>query len=235
MEYFEIRNNGYNFILDELSNEFIDSIASDTFYDSLMLVMLNYETNKEDLSKMVHKRFHEFAIVPRWKGFWGNGKGIFYTGISEEFIDAFDLDKDKIFRSAYKNTLEKSGFKMRSVDSYLENLCFGHNILDIEDTEPEGYSQDELYLVTNSRVEYGAVYLYIKEVMEDIYEKLGRSYFVIPSSVDELLVFCEMPFKTPEAVKTFIKSVNDEVVSRKEYLSDNLYYYDGDTKELSII
>ncbi|MBR6402559.1 MAG: hypothetical protein IKS48_04170 [Eubacterium sp.] len=236
MEYFETKKNDYNFILGELSKELYTSITTGTFYDSVILIMINYEKNKEDLSRMVHRRFLEFAVVPRWKGFRDDGKGVFYIGISDEFVKAFYIDIDKLFESAYKNTLEKTDLMIKSVESFIDNsLCSGDSILDFDSDESDDRLTDELYMVTNTRVEYGAVYLYVKEVIEDIYEKLGKNFYIILSSVNEFLVFGEMPSVDLDYLKNLIRNVNEEILLPKEFLSDNLYYYDGYTKELSII
>lgn len=66
-----------------------------------------------------------------------------------------------------------------------------------------------------------------------IYEKLGGGFYIIPSSIHELLLMPDTKRINEEMVRKTIFQINREHVEPEERLSDSLYHYDG--QKLSII
>lgn len=87
-----------------------------------------------------------------------------------------------------------------------------------------------VYVLTNNSMVHGAGLIFLAEVQKKIFEKVG-TYFVIPSSIHEVLI---IPSEySEERKKTFdemVVSVNHDVVSEREQLHDEVWFFDG--KEL---
>ena len=58
----------------------------------------------------------------------------------------------------------------------------------------------------------------------------GKNLYLIPSSIHEWLYIEDKGMFTREELTNLLRSVNSEIVSEEEILSDHLYYYEG--KEL---
>ena len=238
----EFENKIINSIMEELSEEFHENLISGKLYESAILVMINYEKNEALLKDMVHKRFMEFAIVPKWKSMSLNVGGTCYVSISNALAERFDIDVDELFQEAYNNTLKKQGFEVFAVnplysdsaEEFIEDLLRSPFVPEEQLQEGSEY-WDYLYLITNRRLEYGAVSLYIKEILHKAYKKYGRSFYIIPSSVHELLIFFDVPYIGLDGVKHLLNHVNTEMLNFNEALSDNIYFYDGEKGEVSLI
>lgn len=84
----------------------------------------------------------------------------------------------------------------------------------------------KMYVLQGGSV-FGASALLYDDVMSDIYNQLGGDYYILPSSIHELLVIkadCDIPFYE---LKAMVEEVNQTEVSETERLSDNVFYCDG--------
>lgn len=55
----------------------------------------------------------------------------------------------------------------------------------------------------------------------------GKNLYLIPSSIHEWLYIEDKGTFTREELTNLLRSVNSEIVSEEEILSDHLYYYEG--------
>ena len=70
------------------------------------------------------------------------------------------------------------------------------------------------------------------DVLAELAGKLGSSFFIIPSSVHELIL---VPFRkdiSVSALKNMIYEVNHTQLGPEDVLSDSLYAYDGNDKRI---
>ena len=67
-----------------------------------------------------------------------------------------------------------------------------------------------------------------------IAEKVGGDYFVLPSSVHEVLIMPKSEDMDPKELRNMVQDVNATQVAEGEILSDQVYGYDAKTHKLSI-
>lgn len=81
-------------------------------------------------------------------------------------------------------------------------------------------------VLTNEGRFFGASLILREDVMEGAWDRLGGDFFVLPSSVHEvLLVPCDSGFE-PQELKGMVSAVNRcGVIRPEEYLSDSVYVY----------
>ncbi|WP_370806350.1 DUF5688 family protein [Eubacterium ventriosum] len=102
-----------------------------------------------------------------------------------------------------------------------KNLLENNEIIDIED--------DELLVLSNRGSREGAALLFNEDVLERISEVMNGDYYIIPSSIHEVIVLKEMP--APE-LNQMIAEVNNTQVEPEDVLSYNAQYYDSRNKTL---
>ena len=66
--------------------------------------------------------------------------------------------------------------------------------------------------------------------MDDVADKLGENFYVIPSSVHEVIIIPDSAVDSYHALEEIIGQVNGTVLNPEDYLSDNAYHYDTETK-----
>ena len=78
----------------------------------------------------------------------------------------------------------------------------------------------------------GATTLLYQGVLNQFAETVGSDFYIIPSSVDELILLPDMEGMDAETLNEMVKQVNYEVVSEEKQLSDHVYRYRKETKEI---
>ncbi len=91
--------------------------------------------------------------------------------------------------------------------------------------------QKKILVVTNTHSVGGASAFFYPGVMEDIAQRLGESYYVIPSSMHEMIVIAESIAGCIPLTK-MLREINRDVVEIKDILADFVLHYDAKTGEL---
>lgn len=89
-----------------------------------------------------------------------------------------------------------------------------------------------MYVMTNQAQNHGACALCYPNACKNAREKIGENYFVIPSSIHEMILVPESYGLSRTQLKTLAKEINATEVEREEVLSDNIYYYSGEEDRL---
>ena len=93
-------------------------------------------------------------------------------------------------------------------------------------------TDDKLFVLTNNQKLNGAAALLDEKMMEQIAERVGNDFYILPSSVHEVLIVPKeagMDFKDLEAM---VQEVNATQVAPQDKLSDHVYQYDNETREV---
>ena len=89
--------------------------------------------------------------------------------------------------------------------------------------------ENPMFCLTNKAKMNGASLLLQEDIRKQIGECLGSDYFVIPSSIHEVLILPDNGiFQVPE-LNAMVKEVNETQVEREEQLSDKVQFCDGKT------
>ena len=76
----------------------------------------------------------------------------------------------------------------------------------------------------------------IPGVLEDIGEKSGMDYYILPSSIHELLIARDDGLVSAKILKEIVHEGNrtESVIKPEDVLSDNVYFYSRTEKSLKI-
>jgi hypothetical protein len=72
-------------------------------------------------------------------------------------------------------------------------------------------------------------------VIERIADVLGCGYFVLPSSVHEVMIISEAAEPDIRGMMETVKEANRTVVNRSDFLSDDVLYYDTKSEKLRVV
>ena len=189
--------------------------------DNIVLVLINYERNKKLLESVPHIKFLDLAFVFRWivkKNMSGIAGGL----INNDIANAFGLTADELFEVAKENTRRILPPKVESLTSAIKKLAPTEVIPNDEDAVP-------VYILSNKSAIEGAACIVYTDILEQLKEKLGENLYLIPSSINEMLVVPQS-FAKPDRVRNMVREVNFTTVAENEQLSDNVYLYDGEVR-----
>ena len=179
----------------------------------LIIRLLNRKTNESILNEMPHLPFLDLAItfhllVEEKKD---GTKSVRVTNkLWEEYIGDSVL---QMYRQALLNTERLFPARMVQMEKLLQLSELGVN--------------SGLFIVSNPHGIYGAAVLLYERLQEKIGQLLGENYYVIPSSVHEVLVIRESDVPDIDMLKSTILEVNRTQVGEEDILSNQLYRFDG--------
>ena len=93
----------------------------------------------------------------------------------------------------------------------------------------------DMWILSNEEGWYGAAHIVNTETLQMVANELKSNFFVLPSSVHEVLClpYDGNPQDKADVLRCIVESVNRDVVSPEEFLSDSVYWFNG--KELEIV
>ena len=194
-----------------------EEICPENAAKCLFLQMLNAEKNPALADSCAHLVLFDLIAVPRWKM---NGGSII---VSREFQEKYlGFSDEKTIKTALANTLS-CNYSLRGLSEYIYELA----------GIDRPVSGDRIFLVLGEEMISGACAMLSGKMLGRICRTTGGSYYVIPSSVHELIIVPEEVADDPGALKSICREVNSTVLEPDDFLSDNVYRYDRNTEELS--
>ena len=227
-----------------LQNDFDASEFTDfnKVRDNVCFRLVNLEANKELLETVPYQRVRNLVkiyCVDIENSEFGTGSIL----IRNEHLEMWGISKRQLFRLADKNTEKKYPPTCMNM-----NVMLQESIKQIvEDSKASGEIPEEfelpedmfikeypMYVATNNQRYYGASVLVYDGLLETIAEKLNSNVVIFPSSVHEFIFMSSKLVDDYDRMKEMVETINRTEVAPEDYLSDNVYYYNRDRKELCI-
>ena len=182
---------------------------------NLGLCVLGIERNREYLSDMVFEEHEDLALVPMiFTNDKSHGPG--HIKVRKDFLKLWNVTEEEVMREAMENSPKLLPLTFRQLN-------------DTGDHDPGEVC--ELFVISNAYFAGGAAVAFYPRVLECIGSALGRDLFVLPSSINEMIVVTDTG-QDPENLLSIVREVNRTQVAPEEVLSDAVYYYDRKTDKL---
>lgn len=190
-------------------------------------VLVHYNWNRKRLAQDPHRRFLNHAVTYRMEltepGGYQAG-----TGINSGLMEAWGATEGMLYQAAMEN-MENEPYSIQPVEGLLGKMA---GILPGRMPEaPEGRKQP--YVLMNGCC-YGAAGMLRQDLMEEFAEQEGGSFYILPSSIHDLILLPDDPSVSVDCLKEMVKEVNETTVAREEWLSEDVYYYDSVEKKVRI-
>ena len=208
-------------------------LSFENIKDNLTLKIVEIKRNHEYLSEVSYiKMGNGFAAVCDITLADGDG-GQLRTTVTRGLMGEMEYDMNELFSTAIESSQINAPAEMSSIRSQLlfedePNLLEGRGVI----SEDE---KDNMYVISNKECLYGAVTLYYPGIQDKIAERLGENYYVLPSSVNELLLIPESRAPEIREIASMVYEANEHLLEPKDVLSNNIFYYDKDSKRLETI
>lgn len=201
--------------------------------------VVNYEKNKKVLQNVPHKQYLDLAVVCYYaymNDYLGTGSIQIETG----HLDQWGISEEELFEDAKRNTLEKLGLELKGMDEILIEMLSENPDKDdyAETNEILDHIDDHeipMYVMTLKGRYYGAVCICYQEYLQLFAKKCRKDFYILPSSIHELILIPDNGREKPDALKNMVHEVNVTHVSAEERLSDNIYYFSIYDNEVSVI
>ena len=185
--------------------------------DRLILQLIPIEGNEERLNEIPHEQISDFAVICRVELADGEASTI----VTDQLMKSFDISKEQLFADAKENAPRLHPPVLKNLMEVLFQAEPG--LMDME---------SPLHVATTDVGEHGACVMAYPGFMDQASETLGGSFFVIPSSVHELLFLRDDDGRSVKELDDMVQAVNAQEVQPSDRLSDVSYHYDAETKTL---
>jgi len=187
--------------------------------ERLYIRLCNAEKNAEVLQTAPHWLYGDIAltchvIVDTHGDCYGS------TMLTNELLKPLDISEEELLSDALENSSRLMLAEFMPIDSLINEISGKEEQSETEETSP-------YYVLTNSRRINGSAVLFYPGIMELLSEEIGGSYYILPSSVNELMILPDDGITDLEWLEKMVRDVNRIYVDEKDFLSDNVYYYDS--------
>ena len=192
----------------------------------LFIKLINRLSNRDFLEEVPYEEYLDLAIVAYVRicdKKIGNG----VIMVRNEHCRMWGVDPDTVLYTAKKNTHDHDGFTIRHIMDVLSSM--GNNKM-----SDSCRNRDEfpMYVATNRKMVNGASVLTMKDKLREFYKVIGGEYYIIPSSVHELILVGKSSTDGDFDINRMIREVNETQLGPDDVLSDHAYLYSADDEVL---
>lgn len=204
----------------------------DNVKDKIMPIILNAKHNKDMAKIRPSTRMDDLAVfyqIVLERSEYSTAS----VAVSNDMTEKWGISTEELHHISIENSEKYNPALLIDIESAL----FGtpENYLEIEGKTPKS----PLLVLSNQKKSYGASVIANPAVLEKVADAVGGDYYVLPSSVHEVLICPKEIVKemgmTPKELGKMVREVNQQEVSRDEVLSDHVYSYDKANKMLETV
>ena len=133
-----------------------------------------------------------------------------------------ELTEENLYELAYENTRRIFPPQIKSMDEVIRELG----------VDP-GEQKTKMFVVSNEHKVYGAINMIYPECLEQVSGMLGDDLYIMPSSIHETIMIGKKTAGYVLDLQDMVHEINVSTVHPSERLSNQLYCYNRDTKELA--
>lgn len=142
------------------------------------------------------------------------------------------VDARKVLEDAMEGSIGSDDVKLCAIQDMVMSPIFGE--------EPENYllsdhaPEEGVMVLTTGKGRLGASAYFYPCMDIEIGKRLGRDYFVLPSSVHEVLIMPDNGQITPMELAKMVKEINETQVAPQDRLCNKVFRFNVATSELTV-
>ena len=199
----------------------------DKMKSTLAMEVVSAERNAELLETVPHKNIEDMAVVYRFVlGDSEAGTGTIL--VTNQMIDNYGITADQLHADAVQNAPE---IRPLVIEGMAEVLAKQMGVEDLEmlglNIPPE---QEQMFVASVEGNVHGAGVLAYQDFMDKAAERVDGSFFILPSSIHEILIIPDNGKFDLKSLENMVKEVNATTVDPADQLTDSVYHYDAQDK-----
>lgn len=197
--------------------------------DRICYRLIGRKGNEELLEDIPYIEFLDLAIC-FYYAYHGDQLGDGTILVHNSHLQLWKTCTAELFGLARDNTGRLFPWVCSSLEEVLNEIA-------VEDDggENEFLREVPLKVLSNTKRMHGAACMLYGGVLDELAREEGRNFYILPSSVHEVILLADTGFGSAQELKRMIVEVNGTQVAPEEVLSDSLYYYDSTDKRVKII
>lgn len=212
----------YVWAMEKVSSYHLNLSRFEYIKDRIIYRLVNYEKNKEILEECPYIRLYDLAVTFRWIAH-SDEDGISTALITKQELEMWRISLHELLLAAQRNTRRLFPPRIMDLNRLLQQM--GKDMSAFEMSLP-------MYVMTNEQQINGATVLIYDNVLEEFARQKNTSFFILPSSIHEMILVPAEDFGDPAGLTEMVKEANHSIVALGDILSDTVYYYDLEQKKI---
>lgn len=201
----------------------------DTRKDTILYRVVHYQKNQELLKTLPHDLILDLAVT--YHCLVKNEENDIGTiQITKEHLQKWKVGIEEIRQLAMKNTPNLFPAEISSMSDVLSELFESQEVKSKKKTI--SHEENRIYILTNQRGLNGASCILYPEVLEQFAEQIGKDFYILPSSIHEVLLVPLIPGTDIADMSEMVSDINQSQVPEEEVLSNQAYLYSEIKSEL---
>ena len=181
--------------------------------NKLFIEIISIKSNIDLLESVPYKQIEDMAIVYRF--LLNNDNGRASILITNQILHTLNIDENTLHNDAIKNAQIINPMIINDLSEVLSEMM------------NEDYSTKErIFIASVADKIHGACVIAYKGFMEQASLKAGGDFYLLPSSIHEVLIVPDNGHFRLEDLQVMVKEVNENEVDEIDQLTDSVYHYD---------
>lgn len=202
--------------------------------DKICYKLVNGERNKELLKDIPSLPFLDLAICffyPFYHEEIGNGCIL----IKNDHLERWGVSVKDIWKVAEINTKLTYPQQCCPMEEMLLELTRKEARIWPPLPEKNKGGSFAMKVLTNHQRIFGAAVILYHKYLEELAERIGGNFFLLPSSIHEMILLPEKGEVESGFLEKLVRESNENAVEEQEYLSDHVYFFDRKKKKVEIV
>jgi hypothetical protein len=223
-DYNEVVERASASIIAGIENAPAINVAALTNYDEmkskLAMEVVSADRNADMLQNVPHEQMEDMAVVYRL--ILGQDKeGRSSVLVTNDLMEQFGVTHDQLREDALVNAPEIRPSEIKGMSKVMNDLMGPGMVPEIDPAD------EQMFVAGVSDKIHGAGVIAYPNFFEDAAEKLGGDFYVLPSSIHEVLLVRDNGEMTAKDLEAMVREVNATQVAPEEQLTDHVYHYDS--------
>lgn len=190
----------------------------------LRVKLINYEANRPLLKDIPHVKFLDLAIV--FYLFLGaDDSDIISSLVTNQHMELWKVNGEQLYEFALSNMKEKMPPILLTMEDVLEPS---------NSTEDSSENESDMYVLTIKNGTLGAAAILYSSELEKMADAFNCDIAILPSSIHELILVKGTERGELAELNVNVQQINNHVVKKEDRLSNSVYLYDRNKKEIRI-
>lgn len=208
--------------------------------DHIVARLVNAEENSNRLDGVPFTQVEDLAITYHID-LGSNSSSSMSVQVQEPMLAAYGITKEELHDLAMANTQQNAPATFKSMTQTMTEIMLPDMMASMNVSREEAMQMIEdmlppdegtMWVLTNEDKMNGAIAMMDTEMLDNIREQIGGDFYILPSSIHEVLIVPKEAGMSVADLEDMVQTVNATEVQPQERLSDHVYAYDAETKEI---
>ena len=204
--------------------------------DKLFVKLVNTRSNQDRLKDLVRLPVEGGFTLTAYINM-DNLSGNAMIQVTRDMAAGMGYEERELMRDAMKNTMAAHPAKLMEMQKVMMDMA-GLRKLEPDDNllsdSPAPVEDFTMLILSNTDLYFGSTALFYPEIRQQIADVTGGSFYVLPSSVHELIILPDNGSFNEQELASMVQSVNSAEVQPEEQLGNKVLYYNAAMDRLMV-